>query len=476
MSAIQVSGLRPLTGGGGRPSLFATRFSLSSVGYVADELVLEGTARRYDPVATPGDGHWLVEPGDEASYRTRLVVFRPVDAGRADGTVVVEWLNVSGGIEVCPLWMNAHTEIIRRGAVYIGVSAQELGITGGADLLGARISGGLRKEDPNRYGTLSHPGDPWSYDIFSGAGSALRQDDGALLGGIGPRTLLAGGHSQSAYRLITYINAIDGAHGVYDGFLVLGRGAAAASLGDETLRTIGNGPAVRFRNDLRVPVLCVESETDVAVLGFVAARQPDEPLLRTWEIAGAAHTDTYQLLASPTDDGRRPVSELVAGIEPTADPYGIACSAPINSGMQQHYVTNAAVAALDTWARIGLVPASPPLLEVVTTGEHDTGVRPAFAVDGDGIARGGIRTPFVDAPTATLSGLGQDGRTFGRLFGTTRVFDRRGLLGRYGTEAAYRLAVEQSAGPPVDAGFLLEADVAEAHQIAVEQWRRRTSG
>jgi hypothetical protein len=33
----------------------------------------------------------------------------------------VERLNVSGGIEVCPLRTNAHTEIMRRGAVYIGV-------------------------------------------------------------------------------------------------------------------------------------------------------------------------------------------------------------------------------------------------------------------------------------------------------------------------------------------------------------------
>jgi hypothetical protein len=64
-------------------SLLGTRFSLSSAGYVADELVLEGRARRYTPVSTPEDGHWLVEPGHEASYRTRLVVFRPIDVPMA---------------------------------------------------------------------------------------------------------------------------------------------------------------------------------------------------------------------------------------------------------------------------------------------------------------------------------------------------------------------------------------------------------
>ena len=46
-----------------------------------------------------------------------------------------------------------------------------------------------------------------------------------------------------------------------------------------------------------------------------------------------------------------------------------------------------------------------------------------FRLDPAGNAVGGIRTPQVDVPIAVLSGLGQDGESFCRLFGTTAPFD-----------------------------------------------------
>ena len=98
-----------------------------------------------------------------------MVVRRPIDAADFDGTVFVEWLNVSGGLDASPDWTYAHVELIRSGAAWVGVSAQTVGIVGGGNALGAALA--LKNADPERYAALSHPGDDYSYDMYSQAGS-----------------------------------------------------------------------------------------------------------------------------------------------------------------------------------------------------------------------------------------------------------------------------------------------------------------
>ena len=58
-----------------------------------------------------------------------------------------------------------------------------------------------------------------------------------------------------------------------------------------------------FRDDLRVPVLCVEAETDLLTLGYLAARQDDGERLAVWEMAGTAHADVYTFVAGMIDTG-----------------------------------------------------------------------------------------------------------------------------------------------------------------------------
>ena len=92
--------------------------------------------------------------------------------------------------------------------------------------------------------------------------------------------------------------------------------------------------------------------------------------------------------------------------------------APVNSGPQHHYVAQAAIAHLDRWARGGPPPPRSPWLET------DPGDPMRLLTDDAGIARGGIRTGWVDVPVAALSGLAPDGAPLiATLLGTTRVFD-----------------------------------------------------
>ncbi|TMA54713.1 MAG: hypothetical protein E6J75_13445, partial [Deltaproteobacteria bacterium] len=168
----------PVTGGLGTPFIAATTFDLSQVGYVEEEFFISGTATAFTNVGPLGsDGHWTAIPGDTAAYKTRILVHRPATPSRFNGTVIVEWLNVSGGLDAAPDWIAAHTGMIHEGMAWVGVSAQFVGVEGGSGLLGLPPRP-LKTIDPVRYGSLVHPGDSFSYDMFSQAGQALRHPSG----------------------------------------------------------------------------------------------------------------------------------------------------------------------------------------------------------------------------------------------------------------------------------------------------------
>ncbi|HMK99298.1 MAG TPA: alpha/beta hydrolase domain-containing protein [Acidimicrobiales bacterium] len=412
---------------------------LEGHGYVEEEFFASGTAVAYRPSAplTP-DGRWTAEPVDEAPYATRIVVRRPVGAERSSGTVLVEWCNVSGGVEAAAEWSYLHEEILRSGHAYVAVSAQALGVDGGAPLLevpGVRPRGGLVGRRPERYGALGHPGDRFAFDLFSQVGWALRADgDPPPLGDLPVHRVLAMGESQSAFFLTTYLNAIHPRTAVYEGFLVHSRGGSAASLSGEPGGDDAVPDGVHIREDVGAPVLIFETETDLgALLRFVSARQPDSGHIRTWEVAGTAHADAY-----------------IAGAYAPL----LGCDFAVNSG-PHHEVVQAALHALVHWVTEGSPPPVAPPLELASTSP------PLVARDELGNARGGVRTPDVEAPVATLSGEAPEGAsTLCMLFGSTIPFDGATLRRLYGDEAGYLLAYEAALGAAVAAGFLLPADCA----------------
>jgi hypothetical protein len=432
-------------------------------GYAEQEFLLSGTAASYAMTGErTTDGRWDVTADAESPFITRLILRRPAADADFSGTVLVEWLNVSGGQDAAPDWMQGHTEIIRAGHAWAGVSAQRAGIDGGGLVDGVH----LKKADPERYAGLSHPGDARSFDIFTQAGRALLETPGLLPAGPdgqAPR-LLAAGQSQSAAFLVTYINAIDPVARVFDGFLVHGRGGTGASLDRGFVVSSMFGPAEQIRTDLRVPVLVLQSETDVALLGGGRAAQPDAPLLRNWELAGAAHGDTYLLLASARDDGSLSPADLARLLAPTADLVFFKAETPINSGPQHHYVTCAALSWLAGWAGGGAAPPQAPRLDLADGGTD-------LVRNELGIATGGIRTPWTDVPAAILSGLGQGGERFAMLFGTTVPVPEGGLAALYpGGAASYLARFEGSLDEAIAAGFLLAADRAEILAVAAAAW------
>lgn len=438
-----------LTGGNGINLPSGAGTPIPKTGWVEDEFAVEGTATSYRSDAEfPTNGRFALIEDAAADYRTRVVVRRPATPAKFNGTVVVEWLNVSGGLDAGPDFTYASNELVRGGYAWVGVSAQRIGIEGGPvavrieAAIAAGAGKGLRANDPARYGGLHHPGDAFSYDMFTQVARALRAPEASnMLGSLRPDRILAVGESQSAFALTTYVNGVQPITRAFDGFLIHSRGGAAAPLGlpdagIDIAGTVGGKPT-KLRTDLRAPILVVETETDL--LGFLndyPARQPDTANVRQWEMAGTAHADAY----------------LIGAI---ADQIG--CPTPTNAG-PGHFIVSAALHHLNTWVRDGTAPPTAPRLEIDTT--------PAFVRDDVGNAKGGIRTPLVDAPVDTLSGEAAGGSVACLLFGSTTPLTAAQLHARYPTRQAYMDAYRTATDAAIKAGFVLAADRAELLKAA----------
>lgn len=462
--------------------LNSSALDLGSLGYVEEEYFIEGTARSYEPVAPLADstdGRWDATPtGPTAPYRVRVLVRRPADEAAFNGTVVTEWLNVTAGAPGQPDWTYTSDELLRGGYAWVGVSAQYVGV---AYELTWETGPGAR------YATLNHPGDSYSYDIYSQAGQALVSPGPAGPAPLGPLTddvqaLIADGESQSANRLFTYVNAVHGEAQVYDGFLIHSAIGAAAPLTQANLAgpatpasglplvSAPTGPALVIRNDVPEPILVVNTETDIVrTPGGGLHSQPDTASFRLWELTGTAHADTYLLTAGAADAAK------------SGSTFTLECGQPpINDGPHT-YGMRAGIRALSAWVQDG---AAPPIADRITT-TGTTIVRDPST----GIALGGVRLPAVEAPTRTLTGERPPGALVGNpfcvLFGATDEWngDSDTYDGSYGppvadnldpsptpepdlatlypTTAEYVAQVVRAAKASVRDGFLLDEDAGE---------------
>jgi hypothetical protein len=453
----------------GSPTLLLSSFDLAPLGYVIEEFFVAGRSSSYKLSGAPDpDGRWNAAPAETAPYTTRVVVVRPTDRDKFNGTVVFEWLNVSAGGDSAPGWNAAHREMMRNGYVYAGVSAQRVGVEGGPSLVGMGIP--LKRADPERYGRLSHPGDVFAFDIFSQVGRLFcRMGASNILGPLVPKRLIAMGESQSAVFLTTYVNAVDPLARTYDGFLIHSRFGNAVSLENASLIPSTAQPgAVKLRTDLRAPVITVITETDLVggrIPGFHGARQPDNERLRVWEVAGTSHADNYTFKVGFKDSGSTPLEELAAGYEPTATILGSDLAKPINNAPQHHYVVEAVLWNLDRWIRTGQAP--PEAAPIKLSKDDQGGGAVSLVLDANGLAQGGVRTPWVDVPTARLSGVGNSGGPLGSMVGVCEPFDAVTLDRLYpGGKSMYLEKFEASLDSAIQAGFILLADRQEILDLA----------
>jgi hypothetical protein len=433
-SAATLTG--PVTVGHIVEPLTAQPSDLAANGYVEQEFFASGTATAFKADSMPSDGKWTITPTTTASYKTRIIVRRPSNPARFNGTVIVEWMNVSAG-ESAPDWDYLNPMLMRDGYAYVGVSAQALGVDGGKALLGSPGSSapnsGLVGAEPARYGSLHHPGDQYALDMYAQIGQALRAPHQKALGGLKPTHILAVGESQSAFYLTTFADALQPLTNVYDGIFIHSRGGSGASLTGTSITKSSGPDNLRIRTDLKVPVFMSQTQTDLIQLGYAPAQQPNTAKIRTWEIAGTSHADAFTVGAA-------------------------ASSGP------QHNVVQAAFSAFDKWVDNGTPPPSPPPFTLSSS--HPA----ALALDAHGNVIGGVRTPAVDVPVSTLSGAPAPGsNAICGLFGSTVAFTPAQLASLYGTKSNYIAEYTKSLDKAIASGYILSADkaslLAQAEQV-----------
>ena len=256
--------------------------------YVSEEFFVEGSARD------------LLGTGADAPFKTRILVVRPSNAptSRAPSS--------SSGTTSPPRPRSTRSSC---------------GITRTCSVRGTPSCRSPRRPlasvarrcptpcwDPPRYGDLTHPGDAYSYDIYAQAIEALRRntvstdgvaggvpDAGALTGALGNplpdadpgghpvmgdlavSNVIATGTSQSASRLHTYLDQIQGIHADnIDGVLLDAGGS----------RTYTRPPVIPTIHFLSEDGL---NATEPNVGG--ASLMGTDNNYRLWEVPGASHAD-----------------------------------------------------------------------------------------------------------------------------------------------------------------------------------------
>jgi hypothetical protein len=419
---------------------------LAPIGYVEEEYFVSGTATD--------------DAGSTAPFTTRIIVTRPSDAADFNGTVLLDWVNVTAQFENAVTSLEARELLLRDGYAFVHVSAQAAGLDG------TPLT--PKQWDPVRYAGISHPGDDFAFDIFSQVAQAFRSPPGPAsldpmgeLGVASVERVLAAGQSQSALRLRDYLDvwlpAHQGAIGLVDGVLIHGDVFAPKP----------------FATALPVKVLHLLSDLEAVDDGFdPSSHQPDR--YRLWEVAGTGHSDYWighqsvaghgprvMALAPKQTEAEHAATLRAAGnYGERPEPELLVCTVA-GSAMPMHYAVNSAIHQLDRWVDGGPAPDNGPRFE------FDGGT---LAKDADGNTKGGIRLPPIDVPVARYES------TACQLGGLTIPFTDVQLVERYGTHDAYYEQMAAATGAAVSAGWLLPPDAIDLMQRACAAQARFSVG
>ena len=367
-----------------------------------------------------------------------------------NGTVVVVWNNVSVGQDNFTVGAKA-ARMIEDGFALGGRHHPEgRGRRSASGGRGQRIlrpgdgaPPGLKAYDPERYGTLEHPGDGYSYNIYTQAAQLLGPDRPRKIdpmGGLGVEHLVSMGGSQSACRQATYFNAIQPITSAFDGYLMLVYAGTPTALDPSTaaarLTEIGENTVhllawrtFLLRDDLNVPTIIVNSEFEAEQC--YPNSQPDTEVVRWWEFAGTGHIG----LTNPED------LEVMAQLMP-----------PDMAWCQVSFAPRVARAlnALQRWLNGGAPPAHQPRL----AREGDPAELPR---NEHGNATRGIRLPDLEAPLGTHVGQSpRDG--FVQLMGTSTPFPPEKVRALYPDHATWFAAYRAATEHLVETGVFLPDD------------------
>jgi len=421
-----VSGPIPVTPSS-RPLLEADRtqpaVDLVSKGYIEQEYFLSGNANIYefDPYGN------LAVKVPNAKYTDRILLRRPKDGQKFSGSVIVEILNPAFGYDVAPFWDYSHAYFMAHGDAWVGVTSKP------------NTAETLKKFNPTRYAPLSWPGQACAgspakpeygalWDILSQASALLKSQSASnpLAGLSVQKVYLVGksGGDAPAYLISIHPTAsLNFGKAIFDGYVInssFGSGQIALN------QCAPRSGLVRTTPPRGVPVINVQSETDVVHLnGGWQNRRPDSDaspdLYRLYEVPGSSHIDA-EINAPPIGEDLAIFSGRMPAEEDCAE------KAPLNP-FPLHYVVDAAFAHLEDWTRRGIPPPKADRIAINISGNPPTATS---IKDQFGNTTGGVRTPFLDVPTATYIPVKTGGNSC-RYTGYAVPFDQARLRALYPT-------------------------------------------
>jgi hypothetical protein len=466
-------------------------------GYVEQEYFFSGTGTIYEYTPT---GIELVSPCPAAAtagctipYTTRMLVLRPIKPKKFSGTVVVEPLNPSANFDIAGIWDRSRDYFVRNGDVFVGWTSKSVTVNT------------LKTFNATRYAPLDWPYMPFTPGgnnaVYDGITFDIAAQIGALFKDNGPgspthdldvQRVFEAGFSQDGAFTFTHAETFhalermsDGGP-IYDGYVAGGtRGPSNLNFG---LTPAGALPAGDPRIQMQprdVPVMHINTETEIAtgvlVPNGLAYRRPDSDApndrYRLWEVPGSSHV---------SNDHQDPVLTLALNL---AELLGItAAELPPTGCTHQQFilgptvgvpgvidpnpfpfsnVENAAFADLTAW--IGPKQTPPPHadpIEVTSTSP------PTVARDAFGNALGGVRTPFLDVPTATYVPFDTVAHVttfsgFCILYGYSVPFSETTLQSLYSSHDDYVSQVTVATNSLVQERFWLQPDAHAVHQQAV---------
>jgi len=443
---------------------------LSARGYAEDEYLVSGPANVY---ASMPATDFQTNVINQSTYTTRAIVRHPKDMSAWSGNVVVEYMNVTDGVDLQIIWTRLREQILDSGDVYVG-------FTGKGNVIPI-----LRQFDPARYGTVdmpnpvpaaqqtcgTSPDDPaynpntsklfengLLWDMWSQIGLSFKTSKSPL--GSAAKRVLAVGESQSGSALQNYYRWFGGkrttlSNGspVFDGNLDETGGRPTGTLNQcgGTLPAADPQRASNMMPDRGTPYFTVHSQWD-------AWTTPPPPAknYRYWDVAGADHVDREMydriypispdlVKSRAAGDGAFPWQVAAGATLELYSPYGWFCDDASIPELGLPAVERSAYRLLNKWVAKGSTPPIAPYLQRSPDG--------SLVLDGDENALGGIRLPEIQAAIAQYSG-----GFFGNCTDSHHAFSASRLAALYPSQSSYLNAFTKAAKDAVKAGYISSDD------------------